>query len=50
VLIDPNDIEHPPCLNLFDFGLERLQSYSVLERERFSTVPSRSTRTCSARF
>jgi hypothetical protein len=34
VLIDPNDIEHPPCLNLFDFGLERLQSYSILEREK----------------
>ena len=34
VLIDPNDIEHPPCLNLFDFGLERLDRYSVLEREK----------------
>jgi Type IV secretion-system coupling protein DNA-binding domain len=34
VLIDPNDIEHPPCLNLFDFGLDRLGRYSVLEREK----------------
>ena len=21
VLIDPNDVEHPPALNLFDFGM-----------------------------
>jgi hypothetical protein len=24
VLIDPNDIENPSALNLFDFGLDRL--------------------------
>jgi hypothetical protein len=34
VLIDPNDIEYPPCLNLFDFGLERLTRYDVVEREK----------------
>ena len=25
VLIDPTDIDNPPALNLFDFGLERLR-------------------------
>jgi Type IV secretion-system coupling protein DNA-binding domain len=34
VLIDPNDIEYPPCLNLFDFGLERLTRYNPVEREK----------------
>jgi type IV secretion system coupling TraD/TrwB family protein len=34
VLIDPNDIEHPPCLNLFDFGLDRLERYGAVEREK----------------
>jgi hypothetical protein len=34
VLIDPNDIEYPPCLNLFDFGLERLERYGSVEREK----------------
>jgi hypothetical protein len=34
VLIDPNDIEHPPCLNLFDFGLDRLGTHSPVEREK----------------
>lgn len=34
VLIDPNDIEYPPCLNLLDFGLERLEQYGSIERER----------------
>jgi Type IV secretion-system coupling protein DNA-binding domain len=34
VLIDPNDIEYPPCLNLFDFGLDRLSRYSAVEREK----------------
>jgi Type IV secretion-system coupling protein DNA-binding domain len=34
VLIDPNDIEYPPCLNLFDFGLERLTRYDIVEREK----------------
>ena len=34
VLIDPNDIENPPCLNLFDFGLDRLEGYDPVEREK----------------
>ena len=34
ILIDPNNIEYPPALNLFDFGLERLETYNALERER----------------
>jgi hypothetical protein len=34
VLIDPNDIEYPPALNLFDFGLERLIHYNAVEREK----------------
>src|SRR4051812_9058114 len=34
VLIDPNDIEYPPCLNLFDFGLDRVTRYSPVEREK----------------
>jgi predicted ATPase len=35
VLIDPNDVENPPCLNLFDFGLDRIKDYSALDREKF---------------
>jgi hypothetical protein len=34
VYIDPSDVENPPCLNLFDFGLDRLNSYTPLEREK----------------
>ena len=34
VLIDPTDIDNPPALNLFDFGLERLSRYSPMEREK----------------
>ena len=34
VLIDPTDIDNPPALNLFDFGLERLGRYSPMEREK----------------
>jgi hypothetical protein len=34
VLIDPTDIDNPPALNLFDFGLARLDRYSALEREK----------------
>ena len=34
VLIDPTDIDNPPALNLFDFGLERLTRYSPMEREK----------------
>src|SRR3954469_914150 len=34
IYIDPTDIENPPALNLFDFGLDRLEKYSPLEQER----------------
>jgi|tagenome__1003787_1003787.scaffolds.fasta_scaffold20978589_4 hypothetical protein len=35
ILIDPNDVENPPCLNLFDFGLDRIKDYSPVDREKF---------------
>jgi len=34
VVIDPTDIEYPVSLNLFDVNMERINSYSQLERER----------------
>lgn len=34
VLIDPNDVEHPVCLNMFDFNRERLSGYTPLDREK----------------
>ncbi|WP_371229877.1 ATP-binding protein, partial [Roseovarius sp. 2305UL8-3] len=36
VLIDPEDIGYPVCLNLFSVGQHRLDSYSPLERERLT--------------
>lgn len=36
VLIDPEDIEYPVCLNLFSVGQERLSGYAALERERLT--------------
>ncbi|MEM9577149.1 MAG: DUF87 domain-containing protein [Pseudomonadota bacterium] len=36
VLIDPEDIAYPVCLNLFSVGMERLDGYSPLERERLT--------------
>ena len=36
VHIDPTDIEWPVALNLFDAGLERLDQYGPLERERLT--------------
>ena len=36
VLIDPTDVAYPVCLNLFDIGLERLDAYSLLDRERLT--------------
>ena len=33
-LIDPTDIEYPVALNLFDVGMERINGYSQLDRER----------------
>ena len=34
ILIDPYDVEHPPALNLFDFGLDRTAKYSLASREQ----------------
>jgi hypothetical protein len=34
ILIDPYDVDHPPALNLFDFGLDRITQYSAVEREQ----------------
>ena len=36
VIIDPTDVEYPVSLNLFDVGLERLEAYPLLERERLT--------------
>ncbi len=36
VLIDPTDVEYPMSLNLFDVGLDRLDRYSQLDRERLT--------------
>jgi hypothetical protein len=36
VLIDPEDIAFPVCLNLFSVGIERLDGYSPLEKERLT--------------
>ena len=34
VLIDASDVEYPVALNLFDVGLKRIDTYSLLDRER----------------
>ncbi|MDF2233151.1 ATP-binding protein [Albimonas sp. CAU 1670] len=36
VVIDPEDIDWPVCLNLFSVGQERLAGYDALERERLT--------------
>ncbi|MCE8540137.1 ATP-binding protein [Ruegeria pomeroyi] len=36
VLIDPEDIHYPVCLNLFSVGQDRLEDYDPLERERLT--------------
>ena len=33
VLIYPKDLKHPPALNLFDFGLDRLRRYNEVQQE-----------------
>jgi len=35
-LIDPTDIEYPVALNLFDAGMERINRYNPLDRERLT--------------
>jgi hypothetical protein len=34
VLIDPNDVEYPVCLNMFDFSRDRLSGYAPVDREK----------------
>ncbi len=34
VLVDPNDVEHPVCLNMFDFNRSRLSGYAPVDREK----------------
>jgi len=34
VLVDPNDIDHPVCLNMFDFNRDRLSGYAPVDREK----------------
>lgn len=34
VLIDASDVEYPVALNLFDVGMQRIDTYSLLDRER----------------
>jgi hypothetical protein len=34
ILIDPSDIDYPPALNLFDFGLDRLNKLKPVDREK----------------
>src|SRR5262249_9131594 len=40
VLIDASDVEYPIALNLFDVGLQRLSTYSMLDRERMLNTAS----------
>lgn len=35
-IIDPEDVEYPVSLNMFDVGVDRLQKYEMLERERLT--------------
>lgn len=34
MLIDPNDVEYPVCLNMFTMSTERIDRYSAVEREK----------------
>lgn len=34
VLVDPNDVLHPVCLNMFDFNRDRLSGYAPVDREK----------------
>lgn len=34
VLVDPNDVEHPVALNMFDFNRDRLSGYAPVDREK----------------
>jgi len=34
VLVDPNDVENPVCLNMFDFNRDRLSGYAPVDQEK----------------
>ena len=34
IIIDPEDVEHPPALNMFDMGSQRFKGYTPAEREQ----------------
>ncbi len=34
IIVDPNDIEYPPALNMFDAGLDQLDHLSLVDREK----------------
>lgn len=34
IIIDPEDVEHPPALNMFDMGSGRLATYTPAQREQ----------------
>lgn len=34
VIVDPNDVEYPVCLNMFDFSRDRLSGYAPVDREK----------------
>ena len=34
LLIDPNDVEYPVCLNMFDMNKERIADYAPVDREK----------------
>lgn len=37
IILEPS-LEHPPALNLFDYGQERLETYSADDKEQFTNV------------
>ena len=36
IIIDPNDIENLPALNLFDIGLDRIEKYDAVQKEKLT--------------
>jgi hypothetical protein len=34
IIVDPEDVEHPPALNMFDMGSQRLTAYTPAQREQ----------------
>ncbi len=39
IIIDPSDVEHPPALNLFDAGLDRLDEYTHRASGNWRSIP-----------